>query len=99
MNYGLDEATISKINSVFAAHPKITKVLIYGSRAKGSYKNGSDIDLSVIADGLSTEELNKIKIEIDDLMLSYSVDLSDYNAISSDELKEHIDRVGKPFYT
>ncbi len=97
MKYGLNETTISKINSVFAAHPKIKQVKIYGSRAKGTHKNGSDIDLCLFADNLSNNELNRIKNELDDLMLVYSIDLCDYRAIGSDDLKEHIDRVGLIF--
>ncbi len=81
MKYGLNETTISKINSVFAAHPKIKQVKIYGSRAKGTHKNGSDIDLCLFADNLSNNELNRIKNELDDLMLAYSIDLCDFRAI------------------
>ncbi len=98
MKYGLNETTISKINSVFAAHPKIKQVKIYGSRAKGTHKNGSDIDLCLFADNLSNNELNRIKNELDDLMLAYSIDLCDYGAIGNNDLKEHIDRVGDYFY-
>jgi predicted nucleotidyltransferase len=46
MKFGLQETTIEKICSVLASHPQIEKTLLYGSRAKGNYKNGSDIDLT-----------------------------------------------------
>ncbi|MBS0626813.1 MAG: nucleotidyltransferase domain-containing protein, partial [Verrucomicrobia bacterium] len=45
MRYGLNELTIQKITDVFTKFPSIEKVVLYGSRAKGNYKNGSDIDL------------------------------------------------------
>jgi len=46
MTHGLSEETVSKITGVLAAHSEVEKVVLYGSRAKGNYKNGSDIDLS-----------------------------------------------------
>jgi uncharacterized protein len=98
MRYGLDEETISQINSVFAAHRVIKEVKIYGSRAKGNYRHGSDIDLCVFADGLSNDELASVKNELDDLMIAYSIDICDYSTISNSDLIEHIDRVGACFY-
>ncbi len=97
MRYGLNEETISLINSVFAAHPSIKEVKIYGSRAKGNYRNGSDIDLCIFADTLSNDELSRIKNELDDLPTLYSIDLCCYGTIENAELKEHINRVGKIF--
>lgn len=98
MKYGLGEETISLINSVFAAHPSIKEVKIYGSRAKGNYRNGSDIDFCIFANNLPSDELTRIKNELDDLPTLYSIDLCEYSAIENAELKEHIDRVGKCFY-
>jgi len=94
LRYGLSDETISKISSVFSAHPKIKQVKIYGSRAKGNYHHGSDIDLCIFSDELSDDELNQIKNEIDDLMLPYGVDICDFVSISNAELMEHIERVG-----
>ena len=98
MRYGLSEETISLINSVFAAHPSIKEVKIYGSRAKGNYRTGSDIDLCIFSGALSNDELNRIKNELDELPTPYSIDLCDYDKVKNTELKEHIDRVGKYFY-
>ncbi|MDR3183270.1 MAG: nucleotidyltransferase domain-containing protein, partial [Planctomycetaceae bacterium] len=47
MRYGLSEETIEKINGVLSQHTAVEKAVIYGSRAKGNYKNGSDIDLTL----------------------------------------------------
>ena len=99
MRYGLTEEAISLINSVFTAHPSIKEVKIYGSRAKGNYRTGSDIDLCIYADELADNELSKIKNELDDLPTLYSIDLCKYATIENTELKEHIDRVGKCFYS
>lgn len=46
--FGLSSATIKKIQSVFRNHNAVERVIIYGSRAKGDYSAGSDIDLVMI---------------------------------------------------
>ena len=48
MKYGLKESYIQQIQFVFAEYPAIEKVILYGSRAKGNYRNGSDIDLTLV---------------------------------------------------
>jgi uncharacterized protein len=94
MKYGLSEDVVAKIKSVFAKYPQIKKVVLYGSRAKGNFRDGSDIDLSLGGDDIQFSLLQKIELELDDLLLPYTFDLSAYSELKSDELKEHIDRVG-----
>ncbi|MCX6148824.1 MAG: nucleotidyltransferase domain-containing protein [Candidatus Kapabacteria bacterium] len=98
MTYGLKEDTINKIHSVFILFPEIEKVLIYGSRAKGNFRNGSDIDLTLFGHNLDYILLNKIKSLLDDLNTPYLIDISIYDKIKSDELLDHINRIGKEFY-
>jgi predicted nucleotidyltransferase len=96
--FGLPPATLDKLNSVFAQHRAIENVLIYGSRAKGNYRPGSDIDLTIKGDEISFAEFMQIEDQIDDLMLPYSVDLSQYRQIENTELIAHIHRVGVEIY-
>jgi predicted nucleotidyltransferase len=98
MIYGLEESTISKINSIFKLYPQIHDVIIYGSRAKGNFRNGSDIDLTIKGKKLNLAILNEISIKIDDLNLPYLFDISIYDTIDNQDLIEHINRVGKVFY-
>ena len=98
MRFGLKESIIHQINKVFACHPNIEKAVIYGSRAKGNYRNGSDIDITLFGNQLTYEQLSRIETQLDDLFLVYSIDLSLFNQIDSPELIEHINRVGKLFY-
>ena len=95
--FGLSAKTHSALSSLFIRYPKIERVVLYGSRAKGNYRPGSDIDLTLIAPTLSLSDLMKIQNEIDDLMLPYKVDLSLYHQLESEDLKDHIERVGKDF--
>lgn len=98
MSFGLDERTLQKLRSVFARYEPVEEVIIYGSRAKGTYAPGSDIDLVVKGQNLSLPLLHNINQEIDDLLLPYTVDLSIYDHISHPNLLAHIARVGQVFY-
>lgn len=96
--FGLSPRTIQGICEVFSRHENICKAILYGSRAKGHYREGSDIDLTLIGD-ITYAQLAKILDEIDDLMLPYMVDLSVYDQLTHEDLKSHIDRVGVVFYS
>ncbi|MBM4422184.1 MAG: nucleotidyltransferase domain-containing protein [Chloroflexi bacterium] len=96
--FGLKETTIQRICGVFAKYPQIEKAVIYGSRAKGNYKNGSDIDLTLHGGDLTLDILYKIMTEIDDLLLPFTIDLSIFQDIRDPDVIEHIRRVGVAFY-
>jgi len=96
--FGLKPEAITEINQIFSEYPEISKAILYGSRAKGNYKNGSDIDLTLISDRLNHRQLLQIENQIDDLLLPYSIDLSIFSSIDNLHLIEHIDRVGITFY-
>jgi len=99
MKFGLNESTIERIHAVFVKYPQVEKAVLYGSRAKGNYRNGSDIDLTLFGSAdLTLEALHKIMGEIDGLLLPYTMDLSIFNQISDRDVIEHIQRVGVPFY-
>lgn len=96
--YGLSDIVIADICSVFEKHTNIEKAILFGSRAKGCYTEGSDIDLAVVGNGISFNQLMDINIQIEDLGLLYKVDVVDYNKNIGTPLGEHIDRVGLLFY-
>ncbi len=98
MKFGLKENIIEQINSVFEDFPQIKEVIIYGSRAKGNYRPGSDIDFTLKGKNLNHTLLNSISLELDKLFLPYILDISIFNKISNRDLIEHIERAGKVFY-
>jgi predicted nucleotidyltransferase len=98
MKYGLTEATVEKICGVFARFPEIEKAVLYGSRAKGNFKTGSDIDLTLYGVALTPNLRSTIASELDDLLLPYTIDLSIFAELDHAELREHIERVGDVFY-
>ncbi len=97
MPFGLTEETIKKINSVFERHKAVESVIIYGSRARGNYRKGSDIDLT-IKGNLDMETFFRIENELDDLLLPYIIDLSRLEKINNTELIKQIHQVGIIFY-
>jgi predicted nucleotidyltransferase len=98
VRFGLKETTIQKLCGVFAKYPQVSKAVLYGSRAKGNYKNGSDIDLTLHGSDDLENILYKIFDEIDDLLLPYTIDLSIYRTLSDPDFIDHIHRVGVTFY-
>ena len=96
--FGLSEATIEKICGVFAIFPAAERAVLYGSRAKGNYKNGSDIDLILHGADLDLGTLNKIQIELDDSLLPYTIDVAIYDHLTDPDFIAHIQRVGVVFY-
>lgn len=95
--FGLKQNDITLINHCFSQFSEIEQVIIYGSRAKGNFKNGSDIDLTIIGD-LDYKAMLKLENLLDDLLLPYTIDLSLHRQISNSDLLNHIQRVGKVFY-
>lgn len=99
LRFGLQEATIQQICAVLARYPQVAQALLYGSRATGNYKNGSDIDLTLCGGAdLTLHTLYKIMDELDDLLLPYTIDLSIFSDISDPDVLEHIRRMGVVFY-
>ena len=98
LKFGLKLTTIDKINGVFRLHPEIEKVVIYGSRAKGNYRPGSDIDITLFGENVTRDTLSKLDWEIDELNTPYLFDISIYSKLNAPSLQEHIDLVGQVFY-
>lgn len=94
LKHGLPEADISNIISVLQGFQKINKLILFGSRAKGNYSEGSDIDLAISGRELELNDVLDALIEIDKLSLPNKFDLIIYNSIKDQSLREHIDRVG-----
>ena len=98
MKYGLPEHTVDQICAVLAQHPAVERAVLYGSRAKGNYRAGSDIDLTLFGAALTPAECATIAEALDDLLLPYSIDLSLFAELQHPELEAHIQRVGVVFY-
>ncbi|MBE7709847.1 MAG: nucleotidyltransferase domain-containing protein [Cyanobacteria bacterium SIG32] len=95
-NFGLPERTINELLEYFKTKSEIEKVVIYGSRAKGTYKNGSDIDFAIWT---NKDSLANIAAELDELPTPYMFDVTNYKTLTHENLKKSIDKDGIVFYT
>ncbi len=98
MKHGLTDETIAKISAIFARFPAIERAVLYGSRAKGNFKPGSDIDLTLYGQALTFDLLGQISSALDDALLPYTIDLSIFDSLNHAKLQDHIERVGVVFY-
>lgn len=97
--FGLKQETINEITAILKKNPNIEQAIIYGSRAIGNYKVGSDIDLTLVGDhDLTSDDVSHIQHELSESYLPYLFDISILREINNPDLIEHIQRVGKVFY-
>ena len=99
MEFGLEKRILQKITGVLASVPEVDQAIVYGSRAKGNNREGSDIDITLKGEKLSLKALNQLSLALDDLDLPYLFDLSIYHHIQNSDLLDHIQRVGKVIYS
>lgn len=97
-NTGLNSKYIAEINNVFAKYEQDEEVVLYGSRAMGTYHERSDVDLVVFGASINRHIIIKIKNDFEDLSVPYLIDLVDYKTIDNENLVAHINRVGVEFY-
>ena len=97
-NTGLTERDLDTIEKVFDSCANVKEVWIFGSRAKGNYKPGSDIDLAIMNSGIELQDLLFLQDKFESSSLPYKLDVVNYRALKNEQMKEHIERVGKPFY-
>lgn len=98
MNHGLSRSTVERIRGVLARFPEVEKAVLYGSRAKGTHRPGSDIDLTLHGSALGQPLLARIDEEMDELLLPYQMDLSLFAGLTHPALLDHIQRVGVVLY-
>jgi predicted nucleotidyltransferase len=97
-DFGLPDTTLAAIRQILADFPAVEKAVLYGSRATGTYRHGSDIDLTLVGDGLDFRILGEIAARLEESPIPYQVDLSLWNQLDHTGLREHIERVGVVFY-
>lgn len=97
-DFGLPATAIQALRGVLQQFPQISLATVYGSRAKGNFRPGSDLDLTLEGPNLTFGDLTRISMALDDLMLPWKIDLSLLSHIDNPDLLAHIARVGKPLW-
>jgi predicted nucleotidyltransferase len=87
----------SLLAAVFRAHPEISEVRLFGSRAKGDHSPYSDVDIALWG-RISSVQAEAIAAELDELPLPYHFDVVAFDMIKLQALREHIERVGIRLY-
>lgn len=98
MRYGLSEQCIADMQEVFQRRPRIKCVWIFGSRAIGNYRPGSDIDFAILGDKLTFDDVLELQLAFDGLPYAYTYDILLYDQLATPSVKSHIDEFGTPFY-
>lgn len=99
MSFGLEESDLAYIIETIKKFKVIEKAVIFGSRAKGNYKPGSDIDIAIYGEQITFDTLSALHSMLAEQgPLPYFFDIVDYTHLNHKELKAHIDRIGKPIY-
>jgi uncharacterized protein len=97
--FGLLDEDMVAIKLVLISHPQVEKAYIFGSRAKGNFKNGSDVDIAIKGEELDFDIISQISYSLnEETNMPYKFDVLNYHRIKEPALKEHIDRVGIEFY-
>jgi len=86
------------LTGIFQKYPEVKNVCLFGSRAKGTHKQGSDIDLAIMNEGVSDKTLRAIVAHFEESSLPYNVDVANLTTVTHRELKEHVGRVGVAVY-
>lgn len=96
--YGLARRHYADLDRIFARHPQIERVLIYGSRAKGTARPESDFDLAVVAPAMSDAEFSGLWDELDALPLVFKLDVLHWDRLNQEPLKQAVMTQGRVFW-
>lgn len=98
--FGLRDDDMTAIIAVLARYPSVQTAVIFGSRAKGNYKVGSDVDIALQGEGMGDRVAADVAYQLnEETIMPYMFDVLNYHTITNPDLIAHIDRVGRPFYT
>ena len=92
--YGMTDDELNLLCSLFARHKEIEQVILYGSRARGTHKPFSDVDITLLGVGLNRSHLNRLMADIDESSLPYSFDISLYAKLTNPDLISQIEKTG-----
>lgn len=97
--YGLLDRDFKFILEIIDKYSEIEEVIIFGSRAMGNYKKGSDVDVALKGEKVDRKTVIRFSDDLnEEYPLPYFFDVVSYREISNEALKKHIDRIGKSIY-
>lgn len=98
-SFGLLDTDMEAIAAVLSQEPKVEQAFIFGSRAKGNFRNGSDVDLALKGEELDFNTISRISYQLnEETTMPYQFDVLNYHTIKEPALIKHIDRAGIEFF-
>lgn len=97
-SWGLSDTVLARVRAILAQEPRVEKAILFGSRAKGTHRAGSDIDVALVGAGLDVDALARLHRRFEESSIPYQVDLCWLAAVDHAALREHIERVGQVLY-
>lgn len=94
MPYGLHTEQLIEIQHTIAGNPNVTEAILFGSRAKGNQRSGSDVDIVLKGDQLTFDDILNIGVQFEESYLPFTFDVILFDHIKESELLDHIERVG-----
>ena len=91
---GLPTEACEQLLAEIQKQPQVQRVVLYGSRALGRHRSGSDVDLCLDASTMTLEQLLELGARLDDLLLPWRIDLQLHHLMTHEGLREHIKRAG-----
>jgi len=99
MDFGLRRQDVDEIIRILQRYPVVEEAILFGSRAKGNFKKGSDVDIAIKGKGIDQEIVASISFLLnEETLLPYFFDIVHFEEISEKELREHVIRVGRSIY-
>lgn len=98
MNHGLSHRTLATLRAALARQPEIQRAILYGSRALGTWREGSDIDLALVGPNVDTQSCSRLWQALDASDIPFRVDITALASLTNPDLKTHIERVGITLY-
>ena len=96
--YGMTDDELDLLCSLFARQREIERVILYGSRARGTHKPFSDVDITLLGVGLTRSHLSRLMADIDESSLPYFFDISLFSKLTNPDLIEQIEQTGVVLY-
>ena len=96
--FGLRSSDLEDIIKTLKQFDNIYEAIIFGSRAKGNYKHGSDVDIAIKGD-IDFKTVTHLSYLLnEESLMPYKFDILNYGGTHHYDLKEHIDRIGISIY-
>ncbi len=97
-NFGLKECDVKRIINVIKEESSVRRATMFGSRAMGNFKHGSDVDIALFGDPLDVDAVSNVSFQLNEnTTMPYKFDIVDRDNVS-EAMQEHIKAHGIDFY-